>query len=48
MIITIGFVGNKEVVAYTYSGVDSGLNHYVLEGKTYAGNVVFDVIHKII
>lgn len=46
--ITIGFVGNEKVTAYTYGGMDSGFNHYIWKGKTYTGNVKFDVIDKVI
>jgi hypothetical protein len=42
MIITKGYVGTELVTAFTYQGVDAGLNHYQFQGKTFTGTVKFD------
>ena len=44
MTVTKGYVGTELVTAFTYDGLDAGLNHYNFKGKTYAGTVKFDYV----
>jgi hypothetical protein len=44
MTVTSGYVGTELVTAFTYEGMDAGLNHYYFKGKTYAGVVKFDYV----
>ena len=39
-----GYVGQTPVTAYVYPGADYGLSHYVIDGKTNFGTVVFTKI----
>ena len=41
-----GYVDRTPVIAYVYPGLDSGLSHYKIDGKTKIGTVNFTTISK--
>lgn len=41
-----GYVGNEYVIAKVYYGSDSDLSHYIYQGKTYVGTVIFTHINS--
>lgn len=42
----IGYVGDKKITAFIYPKSDCGLNHYILNGRTFVGSVEFTSITR--